>query len=70
MALIAAEPACDMLDCAAFLEKHGRFHAQALLCRYHGDADKALSIWTKIASGQLQDEVFPGIEFIVEFLAK
>ena len=68
--LIASEPACDMQDCNMWLEKHKRYHAQALLYKYHGDSDKALKIWTKIASGELKDDIFPGIEFIVEFLAK
>ena len=70
IALIASEPACDMQDCSTWLEKHKRYHAQALLYKYHGDSDKALSIWIKIGDGELQDEIFPGIEFIVEFLAK
>ena len=70
IALIASEPACDMQDCITWLEKCKRYHAQALLYKYHGENDKALNIWTRIASGELQDDIFPGIEFIVEFLAK
>ena len=69
-ALIASEPACDMQDCSTWLEKYKRYHAQALLYKYQGDNDKALSVWIKIASGELKDDIFPGIEFIAEFLAK
>ena len=43
---------------------------QALLYKFHGDNDKALSLWTRIADGQLEDDIFPGIDFIVEYLAK
>ncbi|XP_013380315.1 transforming growth factor-beta receptor-associated protein 1 [Lingula anatina] len=67
--LLASECACEFSDCVQCLEMHQRQYALGLLYRYHGDHEKALQIWTRIASGELKDGQFPGIDFIIEFLA-
>ena len=38
---------CDLKDCADWLEKYNRHHALATLYKYHGESDKALSLWTR-----------------------
>lgn len=43
--LISADNGCDLTDCADWLERHGRLHAQALLYQRHGECEKALSVW-------------------------
>ena len=45
--LIEWELGCDLKDCVECLQKHERYHALALLYKYHGENDKALSIWTR-----------------------
>ena len=45
--LIEGEPGCDLKDCVDCLQKYERYHALALLYKYHGENDKALSLWTR-----------------------
>ena len=47
LALVAVDTGCDLRDCVEWLAKYGRFHALALLYKYHGENDKALAVWTK-----------------------
>jgi len=70
LGLIDSNGGCDVVDCVSWLEKFSRFHAQALLYHFHGDNDKALNIWTRLADEEIHDSVFPGLAFIVEFLSK
>ena len=45
--LISVDTGCELKDCVECLEQHKRFHALALLYKYHGDYDKALCLWTR-----------------------
>ncbi|KAK7098537.1 transforming growth factor-beta receptor-associated protein 1-like [Littorina saxatilis] len=67
--LVAVDTGCDLHDCVEWLTKYGRFHALALLYKYHGENDKALGVWTKLVDDGVKDEAFPGLIFIVEVLA-
>ncbi|XP_077979032.1 transforming growth factor-beta receptor-associated protein 1-like [Glandiceps talaboti] len=68
--LIASENGCMFEDCVGTLQKHQRYYALGSLYKYHGDSDKALQLWTGIVDGQYKDPSFPGVDFIVDFLAK
>ncbi|XP_046549254.1 transforming growth factor-beta receptor-associated protein 1-like [Haliotis rubra] len=67
--LIAVDSSCDLNDCVESLERFHRYHALGLLYKYHGEYDKAINIWTKLVDDTLRDESFPGLDFVVEFLA-
>ncbi|XP_060603083.1 transforming growth factor-beta receptor-associated protein 1-like [Ruditapes philippinarum] len=67
--LVEEDSGCDLKDCVEWLEKYQRHHALGLLYKYHGDNDKALNIWTRLVNGDIQDELFPGFEFVVNFLS-
>ncbi|KAK2144182.1 hypothetical protein LSH36_779g02008 [Paralvinella palmiformis] len=66
--LVASDCACDVGDCIPYLEKHNRHHMLALLHSSHGDHDRALGIWTKLIKTEMEDESFPGVAFMVEYL--
>ncbi|KAL5007714.1 hypothetical protein ScPMuIL_016520 [Solemya velum] len=67
--LIVVDTGCDLKDCVEVLEKFHRYHALGLLYKYHEENEKALIIWTRLADGHYKDEAFPGLEFVVEYLA-
>ncbi|XP_053384249.1 transforming growth factor-beta receptor-associated protein 1-like [Mercenaria mercenaria] len=67
--LVEEDSGCELKDCVEWLEKYNRHHALALLYKYHGDNDKALNIWTRLVNGDIQDQLFPGFEFVVNFLS-
>ncbi|XP_052801707.1 transforming growth factor-beta receptor-associated protein 1-like [Mya arenaria] len=67
--LIEVDSGCNLKDCAECLEKYDRHHALAMLCKYHGDNDKALNIWSRLVNGEIKDDLFPGFEFVVNFLS-
>ncbi|WAR03136.1 TGFA1-like protein, partial [Mya arenaria] len=63
--LIEVDSGCNLKDCAECLEKYDRHHALAMLCKYHGDNDKALNIWSRLVNGEIKDDLFPGFEFVI-----
>ncbi|KAJ8299668.1 hypothetical protein KUTeg_023728 [Tegillarca granosa] len=67
--LIAVDTGCDLKDCVDWLEKYNRYHALALLYKYHSENDKALHIWTRLVNGEIKDEAFPGLQFVIEYLS-
>ncbi|XP_064600183.1 transforming growth factor-beta receptor-associated protein 1-like [Liolophura sinensis] len=67
--LIAIDSGCDLKDCTEVLEQYHRYHALGLLYKFHGENDKALHTWSRLVNGEIEDESFPGFEFVVEFLA-
>ncbi|KAK3103798.1 hypothetical protein FSP39_021971 [Pinctada imbricata] len=67
--LIAVDTGCDLKDCVEWLEKFHRYHALALLYKYHSDHDKALHIWQRLVNKEIEDEVFPGLNFVIEYLS-
>uniref|UniRef100_K1R712 Nuclear pore complex protein Nup153 n=1 Tax=Magallana gigas TaxID=29159 RepID=K1R712_MAGGI len=67
--LISNDSGCDLNDCVEWLEKYKRFHALGLLYRLHSDHDKALGIWQKLANGDITDESFPGLPFLIDYLS-
>ncbi|KAH3886109.1 transforming growth factor-beta receptor-associated protein 1-like [Dreissena polymorpha] len=67
--LIEVDSGCDLKDCAEWLENYERHHSLAMLCKYHGDNDKALNIWSRLVNGDIKDDLFPGFEFVVNFLS-
>lgn len=69
LTLVAVDTGCDLHDCVEWLTKYQRFHALAILYKYHGEYDKALSVWTRLVDDGVKDEAFPGLPFIVEVLA-
>ncbi|XP_033638658.1 transforming growth factor-beta receptor-associated protein 1-like [Asterias rubens] len=68
--LVSSENTCSLHDAAEILQKHGRHHALGLLYRYHIDNEKALLVWARICDGELKDDTFPGLDFVVEFLSR
>ncbi|GFO22479.1 transforming growth factor-beta receptor-associated protein 1 [Plakobranchus ocellatus] len=67
--LLSDDPGCDLGDCIVWLERHGRFHALGQLYQHHGESEKALAVWTRLMDSNVDDPSFPGLEFIVLFLA-
>ncbi|RUS87528.1 hypothetical protein EGW08_004704, partial [Elysia chlorotica] len=67
--LLSDDPGCDLGDCVTWLERHGRLHSLGLLYQHHGESEKALAVWTKLMDSDTEDPSFPGLEFIVLFLA-
>ncbi|KAL3842523.1 hypothetical protein ACJMK2_020527 [Sinanodonta woodiana] len=67
--LIAVDTGCDLKDSVEWLEKYERYHALGLLFKYHGENDKAMQIWARLVNGEIKDELFPGLQFVVEFLS-
>ena len=64
------QPLGSIAECAEYLEQYERHHARALLYRCHGDAGRALGVWVQLADGKLNDDLFPGLPFVAEYLAK
>ncbi|CAG5123927.1 unnamed protein product [Candidula unifasciata] len=67
--LISVDTGCDLNDCVEWLEKYQRLHALGLLYQHHGEYDRALTVWTRLVDSNQSDPSFPGLEFVVEFLA-
>ncbi|XP_055901147.1 transforming growth factor-beta receptor-associated protein 1-like [Biomphalaria glabrata] len=67
--LISVDTGCDLGDCVEWLEKYNRLHALGLLYQRHGESDKALGVWTRLVDSQTSDPSFPGLDFVVDFLA-
>ncbi|KXJ14514.1 Transforming growth factor-beta receptor-associated protein 1-like, partial [Exaiptasia diaphana] len=45
-----------------------RYHARALFHLYQKEPQKALDFWKRLCNGELTDSVFPGLEFVVQFV--
>lgn len=69
LSLVEENSGCDLKDGIEWLEKYGHHHALALLYKYHGDNDRALNVWTRLVNGDIKDELFPGFEYVVNFLS-
>ncbi|GAB1609663.1 transforming growth factor-beta receptor-associated protein 1-like [Argonauta hians] len=69
LTLVAVDPKCELADSGEWLEKYQCYHPLALLHHAHRDHDKALQTWMRLLSGELQDDSFPGLKFVVEILA-
>ncbi|XP_033102642.1 transforming growth factor-beta receptor-associated protein 1-like [Anneissia japonica] len=67
--LVSTENSCKLEDSFSILEKNKCHHALATLSRYHGDNESALQIWVKLVDGQLQDNSFPGFDFVIDFMS-
>jgi hypothetical protein len=52
------------------LENYHQYHTMALLLQKHQVHSRALSIWNRLAIGELADTAFPGLEIIVSYLRK
>lgn len=61
---------CDLADSAQFLKKHGKFHAAALLYDAHKEHESCLRLWSSILSGEIEDKMFPGLAFYVDYLSR
>ncbi|CAI9729846.1 growth factor-beta receptor-associated 1-like [Octopus vulgaris] len=69
LTLVAIDPKCELADSAEWLEKYHCYHPLAMLYYSHRDYDKALQTWMRLISGELNDDTFPGLDFVVEILA-
>lgn len=67
--LIAVDTGCDLKDSVEWLEKYKRYNALGLLYKVHAEHDKALAVWVRICNGEVDDESFEGINFVIEYLA-
>lgn len=68
--LILGSHLCTLERCKPILLRHEKYYILSLLYRHHQKPEKALDIWTKIASGELVDVEFEGISVIVDYLQK
>ncbi|CAE1177010.1 VPS3 [Acanthosepion pharaonis] len=67
--LVSANHNCDLSDSVECLEKYKCYHPLAMLYYSNQDYDKALHIWMQLLNGQLQDDNFLGLDFIIKLLA-
>ncbi|XP_055953561.1 transforming growth factor-beta receptor-associated protein 1-like [Argiope bruennichi] len=61
---------CQPKEGVEVLHRFQRYHALALFHLKLGENDLALSIWSKIISGEYSDPFYPGLGHFVEFLSK
>lgn len=67
--LVTGENAIHTEEAFTWLAQSKRFHALALYYHHHlQQSKKAFDIWRKLTSGELADERFPGLEFVVDQL--
>ncbi|PIK62386.1 hypothetical protein BSL78_00705 [Apostichopus japonicus] len=67
---LTIENRCSLAESLEALGSQGCYHAQGILYKLHRDHEKAMNIWMRIQDQELVDSSFPGLDFIVEFLAK
>jgi hypothetical protein len=67
--LIKDENHCSIEESIEVLKKKNKYYAMGLLYESKGLQQKALNIWIKIESKQLEDPDFPGLNYIVDFLS-
>nr|XP_054757088.1 transforming growth factor-beta receptor-associated protein 1-like [Lytechinus pictus] len=67
--LISSENSVDPEDSGDYLHRFGRHHALALLHKYQGDSEQAMVIWSRLVDGDIADETFPGLGYVIDFLS-
>ncbi|XP_063956642.1 transforming growth factor-beta receptor-associated protein 1-like isoform X1 [Lytechinus pictus] len=67
--LISSENSVDPEDSRDYLHRFGRHHALALLHKYQGDSEQAMVIWSRLVDGDIADETFPGLGYVIDFLS-
>ena len=55
-------------DAFSWLSQFKRHHCEALYHNYLGQHSEALTIWYRLIYNELEDQKFPGVEFVVDFL--
>eukprot|EP00842_Homolaphlyctis_polyrhiza_P005236 jgi/Hompol1/5713/HPOL_002420-RA len=68
--LLASTHSCTLEDCQEFLTARSLYHAQSLLYKSLGMHQQAIDLWIQIASGELVDVNFTGIQAIVDLLTE
>ncbi|KAG5446172.1 transforming growth factor, beta receptor associated protein 1 [Clonorchis sinensis] len=69
VSLISSLVHIDVDDLTAYLEQSSEHHALSLIYQWQGNVAGALSIWQKLAYGELVDVNFPGVDFYVAVLS-
>ncbi|XP_059470664.1 transforming growth factor-beta receptor-associated protein 1-like isoform X2 [Neocloeon triangulifer] len=67
--ILAGDVQCDTKDCLQWLEELGCFNSVALLHKQSKNNELALEYWARLASGEIQDDSFQGMDFFAECLA-
>ncbi|KAF8567354.1 tgf beta receptor associated protein-1 [Paragonimus westermani] len=66
--LISSLVHIDVDDLTSYLQKSDAHHALALIYQWQGNLPSALTVWQKLAYGELEDGEFPGVQFYVAVL--
>ncbi|KER23311.1 hypothetical protein T265_14673, partial [Opisthorchis viverrini] len=69
VSLISSLVHIDVDDLTAYLEQSSEHHALSLIYQWQGNVAGALSIWQKLAYGELVDVNFPGVDFYIAVLS-
>ncbi|KAF5406349.1 hypothetical protein PHET_00124 [Paragonimus heterotremus] len=66
--LISSLVHMDVEDLTDYLQQSDAHHALALIYQWQGNLPSALTIWRKLAYGEIEDSEFPGVQFYVAVL--
>jgi hypothetical protein len=66
--LIHGHNNCDMELCVPSLIRNGYHYFASLLYKKNQKQDETLGIWIKLASGEVEDAEFPGIDSVLTYL--
>ncbi|KAF7232861.1 hypothetical protein EG68_09808 [Paragonimus skrjabini miyazakii] len=58
----------DVDDLTGYLQQSDAHHALALIYQWQGNLPSALTVWQKLAYGEIEDSEFPGVQFYVAVL--
>ncbi|KAF6775817.1 hypothetical protein AHF37_05092 [Paragonimus kellicotti] len=66
--LISSLVHMDVDDLTDYLQQSDAHHALALIYQWQGNLPSALTMWRKLAYGEIEDSEFPGVQFYVAVL--
>lgn len=66
---VAKSTALSVDDVKHHFEKAEQYHMLAVMYAREGQARAALNIWRRLDAGELKDKAYPGVGYVVEYLA-
>lgn len=60
---------CHAKEVVEWFSGFARYHALALLHYHRDETELALRLWVKLVKGEISDDSFPGLSFLVEVLS-
>lgn len=62
--------ACDFEDCLSVLKTAKCFHASAILQYKIHRYEEAFGVWIQLVQGVLEDDLFPGLQCIIDHIVE